>query len=180
MRMIRTTQGPYVGRSTKVVVRDPLKVMTLAALVALTAGTAVPLPAWAGSDASTQADRGVLGYLGILPAEILTGHPVVHPEGAMHGGIPEGRHEYHLVIALFDQATGERIEEAQVTATLKGLGHVGGTEIPLQPMEIAGTVTYGNFVELPENDIYEIAVEVRRPDGEPPADLEFSYQHGAH
>lgn len=158
----------------------PLWALALATLVGLAFGVAPVSPAWAGSDGSTQVAGGVLGYLGVLPAEVLRGHPAAHPEGAMHGGVPEGRHEYHLVVALFDQVSGERLEQVQATATVMGLGHTGGTRIPLEPMAIAGTVTYGGFVELPGNDIYEIIVEVTRPGGEPPVRLEFSYQHGAH
>ncbi|TIU97316.1 MAG: hypothetical protein E5W09_15080 [Mesorhizobium sp.] len=31
----------------------------------------------------------------------------------------------HIVIAVFDASTGERVENAKVTVTVSGLGHVG-------------------------------------------------------
>ena len=44
---------------------------------------------------------GVSIYLGIVPAEIVGGHPREHAESEMHGGPPAGKHVYHLIIAVF-------------------------------------------------------------------------------
>lgn len=57
-----------------------------------------------------------------MPAEIAKGQPSGHPEGAMHGGTPAGAHEYHVVIAIFDAASGTRISDASVRAKVSGLG----------------------------------------------------------
>lgn len=118
-------------------------------------------------------------YLGVAPAAIVKGHPVGHAERQMHGGASTGRHEYHVFVAVFDRVSGERIGDAQVTATISGEGHVGESRIRLEPMEIADTVTYGNFVTLPGRDRYTIAVAIQRSGRVPPTEVSFSYRHGA-
>lgn len=124
------------------------------------------------SDESYKVVDGLGVYLGVLPAAILRG-----PEAALHGGAPSGAHQYHIVVAIFDAATGARIENAKVTATVSGLGHVGSSSLPLGPMTIAGTVTYGEFVTLPGNEIYGIAVDISIPGRSSPVRADFSYQH---
>lgn len=116
-------------------------------------------------------------YLGVIPAAMLRGHDSQHPEAQMHGAPPRGVHAYHIVIAIFDAETGRRIEDAQVTAIVSGLGHVGRTSIRLEPMVIARTVTYGNFVELSGVDRYTIVVEIRRPGHPTPQRVDFTYEH---
>lgn len=106
---------------------------------------------------------GVLAYLGVLPAEIVRGHPRYHPEGAMHGGAPGGRNQYHLVLALFDAVSGSRIETAQVSVTVMGLGHTGGTQLDVEPMTIADTVTWGTFVRLTGRELYDLSFAVLLP-----------------
>lgn len=120
-------------------------------------------------------DLGV--YLGILPAAIVRGHPKTHAEGSMHGGTPGGMHQFHVVVAIFDTRSGVRIENASVKATISGLGHVGTKTIDLQPMTIAGTVTYGNFVTLPGTDRYDISVEITARGRQHPVRVSFQYQH---
>lgn len=120
---------------------------------------------------------GVRAYLGVLPAAIVRGHPQTHPEGEMHGGSPEGQHQYHLVLALFDVASGKRIESAQVSVKIMGLGHVGGTRLDLEAMKIANTVTWGIFVSLPGNDLYDMTFEVVLPGRGTALAFPFRYSH---
>ncbi|WP_156668640.1 iron transporter [Rhizobium aegyptiacum] len=122
-------------------------------------------------------DDGVGVYLGILPAAIVRGHPKAHAEGSMHGGAPVGTHQFHIVVAIFDTRSGLRIENASVKATVSGFGHTGIKTIDLQPMKIAGTVTYGNFVTLPGTDRYDIGVEIDAPGRQYPVLVSFRYQH---
>ncbi|UCM18379.1 iron transporter [Ensifer adhaerens] len=116
-------------------------------------------------------------YLGILPAAMVRGHPKGHPETSMHDGAPGGAHEYHIVVALFEARNGARIENAAVTATVSGLGHVGTKTIELQPMAIAETITYGNFVTLLGTDRYDIQLQISVPGREHPVQIGFEYQH---
>lgn len=129
----------------------------------------------AGHNYRTAGDIGV--YLGVVPAQIVRGHPASHPEQTMHGGVPGGRHQYHVLVAIFEQPSGTRVTDADVTARVSGEGHVGGRELELEPMTIADAVTYGNFIPLPGRDRYTIEVDVRRP-GKGVTSVTFSYQHG--
>src|SRR6516165_3698729 len=79
----------------------------------------------AGSD-QMKAAGGVTVYLGVVPAEIVKGLPATGTsEQPMHGGVPKGPHEYHVVAAVFDVASGARISDAVVTAQISGLGLSG-------------------------------------------------------
>lgn len=119
---------------------------------------------------------GVRVYLGVVPAEIVKGLAAGRPtKPPMHGGVPKGAHEYHLVAAVFDAASGARISDAVVTAEVSGLGLAGGKE-KLEPMQIAGTTTYGGFVDLPGFDLYTVKLTVERS-GASPAVLQFRYDH---
>ena len=83
---------------------------------------------------------GVTIYLGIVPAEIMRGHPKEHPQGTMHGGVPREREQYHVMVALFDAKTGQRITDADVKASVAALGRTG-SPVTLEPMNIADTIT---------------------------------------
>lgn len=135
-------------------------------------------PSW-GMDHNFRTADGIGVYLGVAPAQIVRGHPANHPEQTMHGGAPGGRHQYHLLVAIFEQPSGTRVTDAEVTAKVSGEGHVGGTELKLEPMTIADAVTYGNFVALPGRDRYSIDVDVRRPGKAEPTRVQFSYRHGS-
>lgn len=131
----------------------------------------------AAADENYQAAHGLGVYLGVLPAAIVRGHAETHPEGSMHGGAPRGTHQYHIVVAIFDAKTGARVQNAKVTANVSGLGEVGQQNIRLEPMLIAGTVSYGNFVALPGNDRYDIKLDIAVPERESPVRVNFTYQH---
>lgn len=151
-------------------------VMTLAG-----AALALSAPAANAQDAATDNTMvvdGVLAYLGVLPAAMVRGHPRAHPEAAMHGGVPEGRGQYHLILALFNAASGARIETAQVSVTVMGLGHTGGTTLTLDPMQIAGTITWGTFVDLPGSDTYDLTFSVGLPGRETALSLPFRWRTG--
>ncbi len=143
-------------------------------LAALALSAAVALAA----DTSThKVVDGVSIYIGVLPAEMLRGHPKTHPEGVMHGGVPAGENHYHLVVALFDEASGQRISGASVKARVSELG-LAGQEKELSPMMIAGTVTYGNYFSLPNPGPYRIklAIERAKPHAHGAIETEFEYQ----
>ncbi|OAF07754.1 hypothetical protein AYJ54_16750 [Bradyrhizobium centrolobii] len=119
---------------------------------------------------------GVTVYLGVVPAEIVKGLPASGAtERPMHGGIPKGPHEYHFVAAVFDAANGARVSDAVVTAEVAGLG-LSGSKKKLEPMQIAGTTTYGGFFDLPGFDLYTVKLTVERS-GASAAALQFKYDH---
>lgn len=120
---------------------------------------------------------GVAIYLGVLPSEMVLGHPPSHTEAGMHGGVPVGEHRYHVMIALFDAATGKRISGAQVKARVSELA-LSGVEKTLEPMLIADTISYGNYFWMSGAGIYSIRVQVRRSGVAHAVETEFEYQHG--
>jgi hypothetical protein len=83
---------------------------------------------------SHQQVDGIDIYIGLVPARIAGEHQATHKERTMHGGVPTGKDEYHLIVALFD-ANGKRITDAAVTATIAELG-MSGPRKTLQPMRV--------------------------------------------
>lgn len=134
------------------------------------------LPASAGEAGLYQRAAGVDAYIGFVPAEITRGHATPDPDKRMHEGVPRGSHEYHLVAAVFDANMGERISDASVTAQVSGLGLVGPKKA-LEPMSIAGTITYGAYFELPGFDRYKIVLTIKRAGTMKPVTLVFTYEH---
>ena len=147
-----------------------LKVIVVAAMTLILASLAL-----AQGDRLSKTVGGVTFYLGVIPAEIIRGHPIEHPESTMHGSPPKGSGSRHIVVALFDAKTGERITEAKVTARVEQLGLASELK-DLDPMQIAGTVSYGNFYAMPGGGIYRIRVIVKRKAASRPIEAEFEYR----
>lgn len=145
-----------------------LAVCLLAACVAIWAGTA------AAQESKTS--EGLTVYLGVVRAEIIKGPATNGPERTMHGGTPHGAHEYHVTVAVFDAARNARVQDASVTARVSGLG-LSGSSTKLEPMQIAGTTTYGAFVNLPGRDLYTVKLSIDRPGGAQPVTMTFKYDH---
>jgi hypothetical protein len=116
---------------------------------------------------------GMTVYVGVVPAEIVKG---LGKEPPMHGGVPKGAHQYHLVAAVFDAAGGARVADAAVNAQISGIG-LSGEKKKLEPMDIANTTSYGGFFDLPGRDLYTIRLTIGRPGQPRPVDMEFKYDH---
>ncbi len=119
---------------------------------------------------------GLTVYLGVIPAEMTKGPPGHRPEPEMHGGVPRGAHEFHVVAAIFDAASGARVSDATVTAQVSGVG-LAGTKKTLETMQIAGTATYGGFFNLPGRDLYTVKLSIERPGAPRPVVMDFKYDH---
>ncbi len=143
---------------------------------ALIAASLGHLPASAGDVGLYQRAGGVEAYIGFVPAEITRDHTAPKVDEPMHERRPRGGHQYHLVAAVFDANTGERISDASVMARVSGLGLVG-PEKALEPMSIAGTITYGAYFELPGFDRYTIVLTIKREGTTKPVTLRFNYEH---
>jgi hypothetical protein len=115
---------------------------------------------------------GITAYLGVAPAATVRGHSPPHTELDMHGGAPSHPDSYHLMVAVFDAKTGARIEDAKVRARVSELT-LAGPKVTLEPMRIADTITYGNYVKLPGRIPYRIDVDVQCPQGT--AKFQFYY-----
>ena len=115
-------------------------------------------------------------YLGVVPTDLIANHPMEHTESTMHGGVPLGEHHHHVMVALFDAKTGERIADADVKANVREVG-LGGKVKKLEPMTIAGALTYGNYFELRYRARYHISVQVRRPGSPRVIEARLEYEH---
>jgi hypothetical protein len=124
--------------------------------------------------ADVRTTDGLVVYLGVIPGAMIQGHA----EDPLHDAVPTGPHAYHVTVALFDAATGARVEDAQVDAEVTPLG-LSPERRALEPMEIANTVTYGNFFTMRIRGPYRIHVSILRPGAERPATAEFTYEHTA-
>ncbi|MFV1996448.1 MAG: hypothetical protein ACC641_00420 [Acidiferrobacterales bacterium] len=153
-----------------------VKTLLNAALVLIGVAIINPLAVAANAPENFQVVDGVAIYLGVMPAQIIKGHSDEHPEHKMHGGVPTKGHRDHVVVALYDDATGKRIENVTVTAGVMELG-LGSNRKKLEPMKIAGTITYGNYFDMPNKNIYHIKVQIRRPGIKKVIEAQFTHRH---
>jgi hypothetical protein len=152
--------------------RVDLRSVRRSALAACAALVALSPAAYAAGDCRTV--DGYAIYLGVVPAAIAQGHPPEHPERKMHGGAPRGRRQHHVMVAVFDAATGARIDDAVVTATVGEPG-LAPVRRRLEPMAIAGAMSYGNYFALSPPGPYRIELQIVRPDAVRPTVATFTY-----
>ena len=133
-------------------------------------------PALARVGGDSQTVDNVAIYLGLMPTEMIRGHPAEHAENSMHGGPAPASGQYHVLIALFDAKSGARISGASVTARVSEVGLVG-PEKTLEPMEIAGTETYGNFFPMAGHGPFRIEVAIRLPGQSREIRAHFEHRH---
>ena len=115
-------------------------------------------------------------FYGVIPAEILLGHPSSHEERQMHGGTPRGRGQHHLIVSVFDGKNQKRVENAAVTARVGEVG-LSVQEKKLEPMQFGGTATYGNYFRMAAPGPYRIELEIREESTAKPVKSTFEYSH---
>jgi hypothetical protein len=120
-------------------------------------------------------------FYGLIPAEIVLGHPGNHPERTMHGDVPAWGEQFHLIVTLFDQGSGKRIHDAEIKATVFDVRlpgkRLGGPRKPLEPMLFAGAASYGNYFNMPGPAPYRIELEIRRQGAPETVKLPIEYRH---
>jgi len=125
---------------------------------------------------NTQTVDGMRIELGVLPAGDVKGHPIDPKDpAAMHGGAAEYSGSHHLVVALFDAKTGERITNARILARVGERSYSHDT--PLEPMEVNGLVTYGGFFRMPGSSTWRIHLVIERPGVAHVSNADFAYEH---
>ena len=148
------------------------------AIAAIMAGgtTIVPTALAQTAEGYTRTAGGLTIYLGVMPAEIIKGLP------AMHGAVPAGPHEYHVIVAIFEAGSGARVSDATVTAKVSGVG-LSGPERTMEPMSIADTITYGGFFSLPAAISIRLSwqfadeLAIRRSSTQQPVVVALKYDH---
>lgn len=129
-------------------------------------------PALAKHASQHETVNGLDIYIGLLPGTMVERFPQGGEERRMHGGPAGGERRYHLVVAVFENTTGRRIEHADVRARVAELGLVA-KERSLQPMKVQGAATYGRFFDMRASGRYAITVTVRPSHRAPPVQAEF-------
>lgn len=151
-----------------------MKAMRLAA-ACCTVVAALASAGAAAQPAQTQRQSGglVLHY-GLVPAEMVLAVPRPQAEREMHGGAA-GKSGSHLVLAIFDAASGQRISQAEVMTHITLVGGASTTK-RLEPMNINDMPSFGAFVPIGAPGIYKIRFEVKRPGVEGTVSAEFEHR----
>lgn len=131
--------------------------LTILALAASFLGAGAPVGAQEATQSATS--HGLTVYFGVVPAAIAGGVARRHGEPNMHGASPTAPHAQHLIVALFNAVTGKRVTDAKVSAQISQPGFALPEET-LEPMRIAGTITYGNFFDLSRPGVYRIRLSI--------------------
>lgn len=110
-------------------------------------------------------------YLGVVPAKRLAEYPDLVPHDHP---LQSGMDNYHVEMAVIDRNTGQRVEDAEVWATLEALG-LNARRKTMHRMEMAGAVTYCNYFRMQPGDHYTFSVDVRRPAWSKSLQLDIAY-----
>ena len=104
---------------------------------------------------------GITLYWGLVPAAVVAGK---HDLAELHGGPPKGGGQvHHLVVTLYDSASGRRIENAIVRAQLSETGIVDGPAKYLVPMKVNDQASYGQVFGVAKDGPYRFRVWARLP-----------------
>ncbi len=115
-------------------------------------------------------------YLGVVPAEIVQGHALPHPEATMHGGAKAAANSHHVMVSIIDRRSGKQLAGAKVSARVGELGMSANTKT-LEPMVIAATTTYGNFFSMKDGGKFQIDVEFKAPNDTRSLTTTFYFTH---
>ena len=158
--------APAVPRAPQIVRWARRGLVALALLLTYTASAA---------DYYRTAD-GMAVYFGVLPAELVLGHSPEHPEKKMHGGVPRGKAQHHIVVAVFDTQNGERLSNVEVSARVQEAAFAPLSK-KLEPMTIDKTTSFGNYFPMSGPGPYRIDVDIRKPGAARPVTVRFDYSH---
>lgn len=102
---------------------------------------------------------GVTLYWGVVPQAVAAKQ---HSTEDLHGGVPKGGGQgHHLVVALFDTASGRRIEDAVVRAQVSEVGIQDEPPKALTPMRVNDLASYGQVFWVAKEGPYRFKVWVR-------------------
>ena len=165
----------HLADCLNILLRLRLKAVPVLASSALAVALGVSIPSQAADDPFHKTGSGLSVNIGLIPAPVIQGRPG-DPMAPMPGG-PVSSYKFHLVVAVFDAATRERITDASVKARVSEIG-LAGSEILLEKMQGTDPVSYGGLVGFPSNGRYVIAVEIKRPSA-PSVSFDSAYEKQA-
>lgn len=139
-----------------------LKILNILSAALLAGPLAIAASPASGDDLGRSVIAGGIAvYLGIMPAEMSRAHAERYPRHQATE-IPAGKNVYHVMLAIFDHATGARVTDADVVATVAPLG-LAGARKRLDATTVAGAVTYCNYFAMSAGENYVIRARIRRP-----------------
>ena len=94
-----------------------------------------------------------------------------------HGAnpIPVGKHKYHMVVTVFDTASGNRVTDAKLKARIALLAF-GAAFVDLPGTKVAGKAGYCGFFDMPPHDLYVIELRIKRPDRAGEIKMRFEHE----
>jgi len=140
----------------------------------LALGASLVQPTLAAGDALSRVAGDVTVHIGVTPMAKALESAASHPDEVTHGRSWFDRGTHHLVVALFDTRSHERITDAQVSATVTEVG-LNAEARPLERMSAGNVVSYGNTFTLKRGAHYTIKFVVRRPGVHVPTETTFDY-----
>jgi len=153
----------------------------LVAVVGIALGWLLANMSWAAEKPRYQLTNGLAVYIGVLPAGMTMQHPPGGSPREAHGSAPAWGAQYHVIVAIFDNASGTRVTDAEVSAAVFDASVPGkrlsGPEKILDPMQVAAGTVYGNYFNMPAPAPYRIEVEIRRRGTREAAKAAFDYRH---
>lgn len=124
---------------------------------------------------NSQIVDGVAIYIGVVPSRVVRGHHGDREKAPMHAGVPATGRSDHVVVALFEDTTGKRIEDAQVTGSITEIG-MGSDRTKFERMATDETITYGgNIFNMPAGHDYHLKLWIRRPGNKKAIEATFSH-----
>lgn len=153
----------------------------LMAVVAIAMGLMLANLLWAAENQQYQLANGLAVYIGVLPAGMTMQHQPNGSPGEAHGGAPAWGEQYHVIVALFDNASGARITGAKVSTAVFNASVPGkrlsGPEKTLEPIQVANGMAYGAYFNMPGSSPYRIEVKILRQGTRETAKVAFDYRH---
>jgi hypothetical protein len=116
--------------------------------------------------------NGMSIHLGVVPARLLAEHPDQLPPGHP---VRMGANDYHVVLAVFDSKTGQRITDAEIKASM-AQPTASGKSLRMEPKAWAGAVTYCNYFKMKAKQDYDVRVDITHPNYGGKATVHFSHQ----
>jgi cytochrome c5 len=136
-------------------------------------GSAATAGAVTGQDVAVAG--GTTVYFGVVSADVIRTHPKDYPQQG-YSVPPSAPAQYYVTVAVFDSASGQRIDDATVSAQV-ATATGSGPEKTLEPITIANSRSYGNYFAMAGTGPYKIAVQIKRPGVQETVRARFEFTH---
>ena len=132
-----------------------------------------------GPDGGRRTDRFIV-YFGVLPTAATLDALATHrePRDAHRAPSTQGPETHHVVVAVFDAVTGQRITDATVQARHIPPRGVATTK-DLVEMPVGQTKSYGNKFIVPEGRGHRFEIEIRRAGSSDRVTFRYDNLHGS-